>query len=320
MSSSWPPNPRDAKHRQPVRTWHAIPVTMVMIAICLVTALRTQMGEQSGQADWLFFRSQTQRQDLESRYQSLAAEWRALEDGGSGENDPKFRELEKRIVEINESLESLNTSSDALADIKSGQVWRLFTPMFLHFGMLHLIFNLYWLWILGALLEIRYRSWNYLWLVLAVALISNLAQALAKGTSFGGMSGVNYGLFGFLFLHGRYHPAPSFHLDRQTVFLMLAWLVFCFTGALGPVANWAHSFGFLTGAATGFTHAMLAGGGKLIKRRSEFKRAVSSVKSDALHQCQVCGTTERDDPDADFRVCRDGAEYCTKHLPHGESP
>ncbi|MEI6178305.1 MAG: rhomboid family intramembrane serine protease [Verrucomicrobiota bacterium] len=318
MSSSWPPNPRDAKHRQPVRTWHAVPVTMVMIAICLFTALRTQMGEHGEAADWMYFRSQTQRQELEAKYQSLATEQRALEDSGIGENDPKARELEKRIIAFNE--ETLSISSDALADIKSGQVWRLFTPMFLHFSILHLVFNVYWLWMLGALLEIRYRSWNYLLLVLAVALVSNLAQALARGTSFGGMSGVNYGLFGFLFLHGKYHPAPSFRLDSQTVFMMLAWLVFCFTGALGPVANWAHSFGFLTGASAGFTHAMLAGGGKLIKRRSEFKRAVSSVRSDALHQCHVCGTTERDDPDAEFRVCPDGEEYCTKHLPNGESP
>jgi len=320
MSSSWPPNPRDAKHRQPVRTWHSVPVTMVMIVICLITALRTQIGEQSGQADWIFFRYETPREDLESRYCSLAAEWRALEDSGSEPNAPRFHELREQVVEINQALESLDTSSDALTDIKSGQVWRLFTPMFLHFGILHLIFNLYWLWLLGSMLEIRFRTWNYLWLVLAVALISNLAQALAKGTSFGGMSGVNYGLFGFLFLHGRYHPAPSFQLDRQTIFIMLAWLVFCFTGALGPVANWAHSFGFLTGAAAGFSHAMLAGGGKLIKRRSEFKRAVSSVRSDALHECHVCGITEREDPDAEFRVCPDGEEYCTKHLPNGESP
>jgi membrane associated rhomboid family serine protease len=287
---------------------------MVMIAICLFTALRTQMGAHGEAADWMYFRSQ----DMEARYLSLAAEWRALEEGGSQKNDPKVRELEKRIIAFNE--ETRNISSDALADIKSGQVWRLFTPMFLHFSILHLVFNLYWLWMLGSLLEIRYRSWNYLLLVLAVALVSNLAQALAQGTSFGGMSGVNYGLFGFLFLHGRYHPAPSFRLDSQTVFMMLAWLVFCFTGALGPVANWAHSFGFLTGAGVGFTHAMLAGGGKLIKRRGEFKRAVSSVRLDALHQCHVCGITERDDPDAEFRVCPDGEEYCTKHLPNGESP
>jgi membrane associated rhomboid family serine protease len=319
MSSSWPPNPRDAKHRQPVRTWHAIPVTMIMIAVCLVTALRTQMGARGDRADWMFFRSQTQRQELEAIYHSLASQWSALEDGGSREDNPEFQKLEKRMVALNESLDQLDTSSDALADIKSGEIWRLFTPMFLHFGMLHVLFNLYWLWMLGALLETRYRSWNYLLLVLGVALVSNLAQALAKGTNFGGMSGVNYGLFGFLFLHGRYHPSPSFRLDRQTVFMMLAWLVFCFTGALGPVANWAHAFGFLTGGAAGFTHAMLAGGGKLIKRRSEFKRAVSIARSISLHQCAACGTTEQDDPDAEFRVCTDGSEYCTKHLPPGES-
>lgn len=293
---------------------------MMMIAVCLLTAFRTQTGERPDQADWMFFRSQTQQQELEAQYHALVGQWHTLQGEDRPENDPAVRELEARIVTLGESIKNSNTPGDALADIRSGQVWRLFTPMFLHFGMMHIIFNLYWLWMLGSLLEIRYRPSRYLLLVLVVALVSNLAQAMMKGTNFGGMSGVNYGLFGFLLLHGRYHPAPSFRLDRQTVFMMLAWLVVCFSGALGPVANWAHLAGFLAGAAAGFTNAMMAGGAKLIKRRSEFKRAISTAQSSALHQCKSCGITEQNDPDTEFRVCADGSEYCVKHLPAGESP
>jgi GlpG protein len=221
------------------------------------------------------------------------------------------------LDELDAALRKSSGGGDALKDIKSGQIWRLFTPMFLHFGYAHIIFNMYWLWILGSLLEIRYRPLNYLLLVLGVALVSNLTQALFSGTSFGGMSGVNYGLFGFIFLHMKYHPSPYFRLEKQTIFLMLVWLVICFTGAAGPVANWAHLFGLLTGAAVGFTNAMMSGGAQVIKRRSEFKRAISSAKVNALHQCHVCGITEKNDSNIEFRVLADGMEYCEKHLPPG---
>jgi len=280
MNSSWPPNPQDASHRRPVRAWHVVPVTLVLIAVCFVVAYRTQLGYQAGNEDCMYFQSQAHRLEL----------WNQVDS-------------------------SLGKSHGVLTDVIAGQIWRLFTPMFLHFSMLHLIFNVYWLWSLGSVLEIRYRSWRFLLLVLSVALVSNLAQALIVGSNFGGMSGVNYGLFGFLLIHSRYHPAPSFTLDKQTVFVMLAWLVVCFTGKLGAVANWAHLFGLLTGAGAGFGNAVLAGGVRHLKRQGEFKRQISVARAIALHHCTVCGATEREDADLDFRVGTDGLEYCEKHLP-----
>ena len=322
MNRSWPPNPRDAKHRQfhGNRAWNTIPVTIMLMAFSLLTCFFTKVGEESERADLLYFRSQDTRWELQAERDALREEWNSLdlesEDEASiAEARAASTRLEERARRIQEAIERLDSKADALADIKSGQVWRLFTPMFLHFGYMHIIFNMWWLWSLGALIEMRYRPGRYLLLVLGVALLSNLAQAMMKGTNFGGMSGVNYGLFGFLFLHGWFHPNPSFRLDRQTIVYMLVWLVLCYTGVFGPIANWAHTVGFLAGAATGFTQAMLAGGAKLIKRRSEFRRAVSDARAGALHRCAVCAITELDDRDAEFRVGADGAEYCTKRLP-----
>jgi hypothetical protein len=50
------------------------------------------------------------------------------------------------------------------------------------------------------------------------------------------------------------------------------------------------------------------------KRRLKF--ATGSVPADEpLHRCAICKRSERDDPELEFRVARDGEEYCVEHLP-----
>jgi GlpG protein len=59
-----------------------------------------------------------------------------------------------------------------------GEVWRLFTPMFLHFHFFHLFFNMMWLKDLGGAVEARRGRWRFLLLVLLIAGISNAAQGV----------------------------------------------------------------------------------------------------------------------------------------------
>jgi GlpG protein len=142
-----------------------------------------------------------------------------------------------------------------LAQIRQGQVWRLVTPIFLHaswrtgFGIFHLLFNLFWLQDLGTQIEWRRGSLRFLWLVLSIAVASNLAQYALSGPSFGGMSGVVYGLFGYVWIKSRYDPAAQLGIWPQTVQVMLAWFVVCWLCMAAEVANWAHSAGLLTGMA-----------------------------------------------------------------------
>lgn len=79
--------------------------------------------------------------------------------------------------------------------VASGQPWRILTPAFLHFGLLHIVFNALWLWILGGRLELFLGRGLYLGLFVFTALVSNYTQFFMEPRSiFGGLSGVVYGL------------------------------------------------------------------------------------------------------------------------------
>ncbi len=145
-------------------------------------------------------------------------------------------------------------TGDALLQIKQGQIWRLITPIFLHGGLLHLGFNMMWLYYLGTQIEMRRGTVQLGWMVFVVALVSNLAQYfIDRNPQFLGMSGVAYGLFGYIWIRQRIDPQSGFFLGESTVFIMLFFLVLGFAGALdsavGGVANWAHAGGLAAGVA-----------------------------------------------------------------------
>lgn len=147
----------------------------------------------------------------------------------------------------------------SLPEIFSGQVWRLFTPMFIHFGVIHLIFNMMWLYQLGCMIEARRSTLNLLAVVAVTEVCSSLAQYYVTGhASFGGMSGVVYGLAGYVWIRGKYDRASGLFLDSQSVTILLAWLVICYTGIFGPIANTAHLAGLVVGMVWGGLSAFLA--------------------------------------------------------------
>jgi GlpG protein len=145
-----------------------------------------------------------------------------------------------------------------LIQIAHGQIWRLFTPMFIHFGILHIVFNMLWLRDLGTMIEKQQSSWILGIFVLVSAALSNLAQYAFSGPMFGGMSGVVYGLLGYIWIRSKTDPYSGLYLNQQTVVMMLAWFVLGFTGFIGNIANLAHGAGLLVGVVWGFISGRLA--------------------------------------------------------------
>jgi len=142
-----------------------------------------------------------------------------------------------------------------LPEILGGQLWRLVTPIIIHFGILHFVFNMMWLYDLGSAVEQRQGLGRMAILVSATAVLSNLAQFAWGGPGFGGMSGVVYGLLAYVWVQGQYNPRAGIALHQNIAIWMLAWFVICWAGLVGNVANMAHTVGLICGAGLGLIYS-----------------------------------------------------------------
>jgi membrane associated rhomboid family serine protease len=145
-----------------------------------------------------------------------------------------------------------------LPEVRHGQLWRLVSPILIHFGVMHLFFNALWLWDLGGMVERRQGWGRLLVLVLGIAVPSNIAQFLMSGPMFGGMSGVVYGLIGYVWLRGEHDPASGLFLHSSTVAMMAVWYFLCLFGVIPGVANTVHTVGLAVGLAWGYFSALWA--------------------------------------------------------------
>ena len=142
-----------------------------------------------------------------------------------------------------------------LPEILGGQLWRLVTPIVIHFGILHFIFNMLWLYDLGSAVEQRQGMRRMAVLVFVTAILSNLAQFFWSGPGFGGMSGVVYGLLTYAWVQGNYNPRAGIGLHQNIAIMMLVWFVICWLGLVGNVANMAHTVGLVCGAGLGIAYS-----------------------------------------------------------------
>jgi GlpG protein len=70
------------------------------------------------------------------------------------------------------------------------------------------------------------------------------------------MSGVVYGLFGYVWIRSVFNPIPGLHLSQANVIILLGWLFLCMTGVMGPIANVAHVVGLVVGATFAYVPSL----------------------------------------------------------------
>jgi membrane associated rhomboid family serine protease len=142
--------------------------------------------------------------------------------------------------------------------VADGEWWRLFSSTFLHFGIFHIAFNMYALWIFGPILEAAMGRLRFLALYLLAGVgggILSVALGPLNETA-AGASGAIYGLFAALYVVARHR-----NFDTQPIVVTIVFnLVITFT-----IANidWrGHVGGLITGAAVAAVIAFAPRGDK----------------------------------------------------------
>ncbi len=164
-------------------------------------------------------------------------------------------------------LKKLSDKDDRLTGpmfekIRKGEIWRLFTPCILHSGLLHILFNMLWLWFLGKQMEPRVGVIRFVLFILIIGIISNTFQYLMGGPFFLGFSGVVMGMAGYIWVRQLVAPWEGYAVPKG-IFLFIGFFILAMLGlqivafifqvmksklAFTPaIANTAHIVGALTG-------------------------------------------------------------------------
>ena len=131
--------------------------------------------------------------------------------------------------------------------------WRLFAPVFIHFSLIHLVFNCLWIYVLGQQIEKIDGKILFITLIIFSGICGNYAQFISTGPSlFGGLSGCVYGMFGYTMITEFQKSRIIYGLPPAIYIFMIAWLVLGFIGVLslfglGNIANFAHLGGLIAG-------------------------------------------------------------------------
>lgn len=126
--------------------------------------------------------------------------------------------------------------------------FRLIGAAFFHFGWLHIVFNTMWWWQLGGEIERTLGKGALINLFFVTAVLSNFGQFIVSGPNFGGLSGVVYGLFGYVWWYGWLAPEKGLTISKPIVGFLLFFMLLGFANVL-PVnmANTAHLLGLMSG-------------------------------------------------------------------------
>ncbi|MES2663562.1 MAG: rhomboid family intramembrane serine protease [Pseudomonadota bacterium] len=132
---------------------------------------------------------------------------------------------------------------------------KAFTPVFLHFSLLHIAFNLAIWWFFARQIEVRLGKLFLIVFLLAAGYFSNLAQFIWSGPRFGGLSGVVFGVAAFCWAFNVQRQSDFFIVPVGLIIQLMLLIVLGFLGwldfLLGELAHAAHAGGFLVGILFG---------------------------------------------------------------------
>ncbi len=136
--------------------------------------------------------------------------------------------------------------------IKTGEWWRLITPIFIHAGFSHLLFNSFSLILFGPGLERMLGKFKFLAIYLITGISANLATFLIQPITYihVGASGAIFGLFGMYIsiITFRKHLLTS---NNRQLITTIAVIGIIMTFLQSNINVTAHLFGFISGFLIG---------------------------------------------------------------------
>lgn len=137
--------------------------------------------------------------------------------------------------------------------VADGDVWRLLTAVFLHYNLMHILFNAWALWIFGTMVERDFGTARFVAIYLVTGYLASVTSyALGPEEIVGiGASGAIFGVFGAFVAYNyrRRHLAFASANLRLAAMLLLVNMFFAF--ALRSIDWRAHVGGFVAGLAAG---------------------------------------------------------------------
>jgi len=134
------------------------------------------------------------------------------------------------------------------------QYWRLITPVFIHFTLIHLLSNLFLFWYFAKSIN-AYSQTIFLLLFTLSALLSNAAEFIIVDERFGGISGVNFALFGFIFIYHQFKPQDQLFINLEFSIMVFVYLLLTATDWIGDYSFVSHLSGLLVGLVFGLIFA-----------------------------------------------------------------
>lgn len=203
--------------------------------------------------------------------------------------------------------------------VMQGEVWRLVTFLFIppSTSPMWLIFALYFYYMIGSELEHEWGSFKFN-IYYLVGALGTIGAAFLGGI--GSAMFLNFSLiFAFSYLFPNFQIMIFFIIPVKMKYLSLAYLailiyMFWSVPLLGLITIGGSVLNFLLFFGKDII-ARIATGRKVYYNRRSYASKIPKVI--IIHRCAVCGKTERDDRNLEFRYCVDcdgDYEYCMEHL------
>jgi len=135
--------------------------------------------------------------------------------------------------------------------VAQGQVWRIFTAMFLHFNLLHIGLNMLSLFLIGGVVEMVFGKWRYLLIYLGSGMVGGIVTyfVMPPETLAAGASGAIFGVFGAL---GVFYIVNRQALGRYGAGAITNWLFWLglnlvFGFSQPGIGIWDHIGGLVAG-------------------------------------------------------------------------